>query len=340
MDLEKLQIILKSEPRYRQQQARQAIFKLLISDWNEVTNLPKDLREKLKADLPLAVSAKVFKDQKSEKALIELADGLKIEAVLIYNADGRQTVCVSSQVGCPLGCEFCATGRMGFKRNLTAGEIIDQVLFFARPLHLVGKRVDNVVFMGMGEPFMNWPAVKEAIEILNDKDGLNISARSLSISTCGLPSGIYELIKFPLPVNLAISLHAATDNLRQQLMPIAKKYKIRKIWEALKDYLNVKNRKVMIEYLMMNEINDLPLEAKKLAELILELPLTLVVVNLIPYNETGKFKASPLVRVKRFKTELNKHGIEVTVRESAGEKVFGACGQLAGERPKFKKTNR
>ena len=335
MELLAIKKILADQPAYRHKQVQQAIYHDLISDWEEATTLPKDLRARLAQEISLFIDAKIVSDGATRKAAITLADGNIIESVLIKNADGRNTVCVSSQVGCALGCLFCATGASGFKRNLTAEEIISQALLFARELKKADERIDNVVFMGMGEPFLNWDNVAEAIKTFNDEAGLNIAARSISISTCGITGGIRALIKFPLQVNLALSLHSASDRLREDLMPISKKYSIRSVFDALKDYLNEKNRKVMIEYLMIDGVNDSSKQADELADLLEEIPKHLIMVNLIPYNSAGKsdrFKPSPDGKIKAFKIALGRRGFEATVRESLGGSIAGACGQLAGKK--------
>lgn len=320
------------QPTYRKKQIQEAVYKQLISDWDEALTLPKDLRDKLKQAVPLEIPAKVVNDGRTRKAVITLADGLKIEAVLITNRDGRHTVCVSSQVGCPMACTFCATGKMGFSRNLTTQEIVNQVLLFSRELKKSGDRVDNVVFMGMGEPLLNLYNVLEAIELINSPEGLEIGARSISISTCGMPEGIREIIEFPLQINLAISLHAPNDELRGELMPVASQYFIKEIWRELKNYIAAKKRKVMIEYVMIDNINDNELYAEELAGLITELPKGLTMVNLIPYNPTGKYRSSPKNQIQKFKQVLEEHGIEVIVRESFGGEISGACGQLANKK--------
>jgi len=332
MDLSSLNKILANQPSYRYRQVREAIFKQLIGNWEEARNLPKELREKLIAECPLEIDAEESRDRRSAKAVIYLTDGSIIESVLINNSDGRHTVCVSSQVGCPIGCDFCATGQNGFKRNLTADEIVLQALFFARQLKAENDRVDNIVFMGMGEPFLNTDNVLRAVEALNDKEGLNIGARSISISTIGIIEGIKKLAKFPLQVNLALSLHAPNDKLRDQLVPINKKYPIKKIWPALENYLRETNRKVMIEYVMIDGVNDSGKLAEELAQLISQLPKKLIMVNLIPYNPTGSYKASPASRLEAFKNILGRQGIEAVIRESLGQNIFGACGQLAGKK--------
>lgn len=334
MDSLAIKKILADQPNYRHKQVQEAVYQQLISDWEEATVLPKDLRGRLAQEAPLEIKAEIIADGAIEKAALALADGNLIESVLIKNADGRNTVCVSSQVGCALGCAFCATGQNGYKRNLTAEEIVSQVLLFARRLKKSAARADNVVFMGMGEPFLNWDNVSEAIRILNDKDGLNIAARAISISTCGITAGIRALIKFPLQVNLALSLHAPNDKLRQELMPIAKKYPLKNIFDALKDYLNDKNRKAMIEYLMIDGVNDSASLADELADLLEDIPKHLLIINLIPFNpiSASKFRPSPMNKIKGFKNSLGRRGYEATIRESLGGSLSGACGQLAGKK--------
>ena len=217
MDITNLEKVLEGESKFRLKQAREAIFKNFISDWSEATFFTKDLRDKLNKEcsLPIIADVLVSKKEDSIKARITLKDGLMIESVLMRHNDNRNTVCVSSQVGCPLGCLFCATGKMGLKRNLTADEIIEQVLFFSRLLKKEGAKVTNVTFMGMGEPFLNYDNVWEAVKILNDAKYFNIGVRSISISTAGIIEGIKKFSTESLHVNLAISLHAPNDKLRR-----------------------------------------------------------------------------------------------------------------------------
>jgi 23S rRNA (adenine2503-C2)-methyltransferase len=329
MNLTQLGETLKKEPSYRLKQVKKAVFQDLIDDWSQVTNLPLYLREILNKTCSLLINGEFFvsKDEKTVKALITLNDDLKIESVLMRHKE-RNTVCVSSQVGCPLGCVFCATGKMGFKRNLEDFEIVEQVLFFARYLKESKARVTNVVFMGMGEPFLNYENVISAIKILNDKEGLNLGARKFSISTVGIIEGIKKLTEEKLEINLAISLHAPDDELRSKLMPIGKKYKIEKILEAVDDYIKKTNRKVMFEYLMIKDVNDSEDSAKKLIKLMRR---RLYLVNLISYNPTADFQPSPNERIKKFKSVLEKAGVYVTERYRFGREIKAACGQLAGK---------
>jgi len=320
---------LKNEPKFRLKQVKQAVFCDLIENWNEAQSLPKELREKLQENIPLDIKSEisVSDDKQTIKVLIILEDGSKIESVLMRYKE-RNSVCVSSQVGCPLNCSFCATGKLGFKRNLTSDEIVSQVLFFDRYLKSDKERVSNVVFMGMGEPFLNYDNVLGAVKILNDKDGLNIGMRRISISTSGIVEGIEKLEQENIDVNLAISLHAPNDELRKRLMPIAQKYSIAEILRAVNGYIYLTGRKVMFEYIMIKDVNDSEECAEELAKLMNH---KLYMVNLISYNPTGIFKASPPDRIKRFKEFLETRGVEVTQRYKFGKGIKGACGQLAGE---------
>lgn len=325
MDLIQLNKILEKEPSYRIKQVKLALYDGLIKNWNEVKTLPLSLRDTLNKECPLSIDAQVLasKDKNTIKALITLKDDLKIETVLMKHKDGRNTVCVSSQVGCPLNCAFCATGKLGFERNLGTFEIVEQVLFFSR--HLKGKgRVSNVVFMGMGEPFLNYDNVIESIKILNDKDSLNIGARHISISTAGVIEGINRLSEEKLQINLSVSLHAPNNDLRSELMPINDKHSIEELLESVDDYINKTNRKVMFEYLMLKDVNDSNIQAQELARLMRS---PLYFLNLIEYNPTGVFE--PSIRMKEFKELLEKRGVQVTQRYRFGQNIQAACGQLA-----------
>lgn len=347
MDLENLEKVLIKEPKYRLKQAREAVFKNFISDWNEATFLPLPLREKLNKECPLSIKADVLvsKEKTSSakasavKARITLKDGLQIETVLMRHKGGRNTVCVSSQVGCPLGCLFCATGKMGFKRNLTSDEILEQAIFFSRYLKKIVPsdseglplRVTNVTFMGMGEPFLNYENVLDAIRILNNKDYFNIGARSISVSTAGIIEGIEKFTKEnlegrTLQINLAISLHAPNNKLRSELMPISRKYSLEAVLESVDGYIKAAKRKVMFEYVLIKDVNDSDECAKELAELMRR---KLYFVNLILYNKTGSFLPSTTKRVESFKKILKKAGINFVQRYRFGDDIQAACGQFA-----------
>jgi len=333
MNLHNLEKALAGEPAYRLKQAKKAVFEQLISDWQEATIFPVALREKLNQECPLGIEAEIFPSGagKAVKAQLTLKDGLKIETVLMRHKEERNTVCVSSAVGCPMGCLFCATGKLGLKRNLTADEIVEQVLFFSRYLAKEKDRVDNVVFMGMGEPFLNYDNVMKAIRIINSKEGFNIGARKISISTVGVTEGIRKLANENLQVNLAISLHAPNNKIRLKIIPTTKKYSIEKILTAVNEYIDKTNRKVMFEYLMINDLNDNEPAARELARLMKK---PLYFVNLIMYNPTGVFSPSTEVRILRFKEILRKNRINFSERFRFGREVKAACGQLVADNRK------
>ncbi|MDP3955368.1 MAG: 23S rRNA (adenine(2503)-C(2))-methyltransferase RlmN [bacterium] len=324
MNLDKIQSVLLNEPKFRLAQIEKLIFEDLIENWQEATTLPLSLRESLNEKFPLSFINKtnVSEDKKTIKALLTLEDGAKIETVLMRFKD-RNTVCVSSQVGCPLGCLFCATGQMGYKRNLTTSEIITQVLHFARLLKPEKQKITNVVFMGMGEPFLNYENVLASINILNQKMGLG--ARRFSISTCGITEGIEKLSDEPMENNLAISLHAPNDELRTRLMPVNKKYPLTELLKSVNNYIKKTRRKVMFEYVLLGGVNDSVSQAVALAKLMRH---PLYHLNLIRYNETGVFKSSKPGCVKVFKKVLEKEGISFTERYRFGTEIKAACGQL------------
>lgn len=337
MNLSILHQVIKDEAKFRHSQIEQAVFVDLIDNWDQATVLPKSLREKLNAECPLDIPAELIKTsgrkESTIKALIKLEDGKEIEAVLIRQPGARNTVCVSSQVGCPLHCAFCATGQLGFSRNLKAHEIVEQVLLFMRELKKEGgdEKIDNIVFMGMGEPFLNYIEVIKALKWLNDPESFNFGARRLSVSTAGITEGIRKIGGEKIQVNLAISLHFATDLSRRRYMPIAEKYPLEKLMAAAQEYVRKSGRKVMFEYLLIKDINDSENDAKLLASLMTD---SLYMVNLIPYNPTGRFQASPEERIVSFQKTLENAGVNVTRRRSYGSDISAACGQLAASRKK------
>lgn len=338
MDISQLSSVLADQPKFRYQQINQAVFKEFVSTWDEVSNLPKNLREKLAEFCPLEIKAKLFKDQKQSKgakALIYLSDGEAVETVLIRQSSSsgrvRNTVCLSSQVGCPLACSFCATGQAGFNRNLSSAEIVEQAVFWERYLKTIGpeQKINNVVFMGMGEPLLNYDQFIKAVKFLNNPETLNIGARHISVSTAGIVDKIKRLAGEKLQINLAISLHAPNDGLRASLMPVARKYSLREIFQAVDNYIKKTSRRVMFEYLLIKGVNDHDQEAQELVE---ELKKPLYFVNLIPYNETGgHFRAPDSRRVEAFHDILMKGGVPATIRRSFGEEIAAACGQLRGQ---------
>jgi len=322
------------EKPFRFKQVRAAFFGRLISDWDEATDLPAGLRATLKKDVPISTAEPI--DQASSKrgdttkTLSRLADGNLIETVLMRHRDGRNTVCVSSQAGCAMKCTFCATGKSGFKRNLTADEIVDQVLHYARLLKKDDAHVANVVFMGMGEPMHNYDAVMEAVRTLNSEDGLEIGSRRISISTCGIVPGIHRLAVEPLQLNLAISLHAPNEALRSKLMPVNAAYPLGRLMDAVRSYVEATNRRVLFEYLLIDGVNDTPELADELARLLAGNHL--YHVNLIRFHRTGGFSPSPRERRDAFLARLKARGISATHRVSFGEDIRAACGQLAASR--------
>lgn len=335
MNLSKLQTILDTEPKYRSKQIYHALYVNLINDWDEASGLPKELREKLKKECPIALKSEqqMSDEKRTVKAVMDF-DGDKIECVLMKHKD-RNTVCVSSQVGCPLACDFCATGKMGFKRNLSAQEIVAQVLFFARLLKESEQRVSNVVFMGMGEPFLNYSEVMRAVKILNDKEGLNIGARKISISTVGVIDGINRLSKEKLQINLAVSLHASNDKLRSEIMPVNKNYPLKSLLLAINKYIQETNRQVLIEYVLLKDVNDSAEQAEELGKLLKDNLGSLFSVNIISYNIShtiGDYLPSEREQIKKFKKILENKGILVTERYRFGRDIKAACGQLVTEK--------
>jgi 23S rRNA (adenine2503-C2)-methyltransferase len=318
------------EPAYRARQLWAWIWRRLATDYWEMTDLPKALRARLASELPLTLprpgALQLDAEEGTEKVLLRYSDGQAVEVVLMRQPP-RRTICISTQVGCPVGCAFCATGRMGFIRNLTAGEIAAQVLHYARILARSGERVTNVVVMGMGEPLLNYDATLKAIRNLNDPHGFALGARRFTVSTVGVVPGIYRLAEEGLQVKLAISLHAPRDELRLKLVPLADRWPIAEIMRAADAYVKATGRRVSYEYVLLSGVNDSPREARELARL---LSGRLAHVNLIPFNPAPgiPFERPREARVEAFRRELLRRGIEVTVRRSRGVRIRAGCGQL------------
>jgi len=318
------------EPPFRARQLFGWIYQSLASDFAAMTSLPLAYRQKLDGCamitslLPLQSISSA--DGLTTKVLLELRDNETIESVWM-RYEGRHSVCVSSQVGCALHCPFCATGQSGFTRNLTPGEIVEQVLHFARRLRKEGGAVSNVVLMGMGEPLANYDAVWHAIRILNDARGFGLGARRFTISTAGLVPGIRRMIQEELEVGLAISLHAANNALRDQLVPVNKRHPLPELIAACRDYAHETGRRVSFEYALIQEVNDDPLQARELGQLLRGL---LCHVNLIPLNPTTRcdYRPASRERILAFRRELNRWGIPNTVRLERGVDIEAGCGQL------------
>lgn len=330
------------KPSFRVKQLYQWIYQRYVDDFNSMHTLPKNLRNELKGKytiLPLLVKKQEKSNDGSIKYLFSLHDGATVEAVLLpmkkeeIDEDGKRmrhakyTICVSSQVGCKIGCSFCLTAKGGFIRNLSAGEIVAQVLLIKKLNNIDAQRRVNIVYMGMGEPLDNLPNVSKAVKIFTDIDGLSISAKRQTISTSGLSSQIKKLGKMDLGVLLAISLHAVDDKLREELMPINKAYNITSIIQAVKEFPVDLRKRVMFEYLVMKDINDDIKSAKKLVALLHGIRAK---VNLIYFNphEGSLYKRPNQKDVEAFRDYLNNHGMICTIRESKGLDISAACGQL------------
>ena len=330
-----------SEPRFRADQTWNGLYKTLWTQPSDFSTLPKDLRSKIEAAFtlsPITPDVRLHSsDGETEKMLFRLAEGGAVETVLM-NYDRRRTLCISTQVGCAMGCTFCATGQMGFTRNLSSGEIIAQILHYEKQLALEGQHVTNVVFMGMGEPFHNYDNVIKAIDTLNTADGLRFGARRFTISTSGLVPKIRQFADETRQVNLAISLHATSDEKRSRMMPVNKRYPINELMEACRYYLEKTSRRITFEWALIYDENDTEEEAHKLASLLKGMVCH---VNTIPLNPTFGYngKATSPERAKRFKEILETNGIPCTIRLRRGIDIQAGCGQLASERRSAEKND-
>jgi 23S rRNA (adenine2503-C2)-methyltransferase len=329
------------QPAYRARQVWERVC-AGAGSYEEMTSLPKDLRSKLGKLVPfstLKLERRLEARDGTVKALFHTHDGHPVESVLMRYRGGRRSVCISTQSGCPLKCAFCASGQMGFRRNLSAWEIVEQALFFLRDIASTeGDRSDpeatakpepatglsNAALMGMGEPLMNLEAVLTTVRALPD---LGIGLRHTAISTAGWVPGIDRLADEGLPVKLALSLHAPDDELRRTLMPVTARFSIAEVLAACKRFYAVRRRKVLVEYLMLAGVNDHREQARALARL---LNPKIFKLNLIPYNETGAFRGSSRAAIDDFRETLAKSKLEATVRVARGREIEAACGQLAG----------
>ena len=333
------------QPAYRADQIDRWLYRDLVTNFDAMTNLPRDLRDRLQAETKIGVPPVITEtksaDGMTRKALLKLDDGQTIETVLMLYADApnspgfdestdikRRTICISTQVGCPIGCPFCATGQAGYIRNLTAGEIVAQVLHYAR----THSPITNIVIMGMGEPFMKFDVTWQAIESLTHSNRFGLGARRLTVSTSGEVPGIEKLANADLQINLAISLHAPDDELRNTLVPLNRKYPLKPLMRAVRDYIKKTNRRVTFEYALMSKVNDTSEQAKALAHILRGM---LCHVNLIPLNPTKSslYQRSSRESVLKFETVLREAGIQTTVRVEKGIEIAAGCGQLRQARP-------
>ncbi len=327
MTIENLEKYLEQigEKKYKAIQIYDWLYRERVSDFDKFTNLKKELRSKLKEDFSMQRLSIIKRevDTLAEKYLFLLHDGEMVEAVLMRHDYGL-SVCVSSEVGCNMGCAFCESGRLKKVRNLSAYEMTLQIMMIE---DLIKEKISRVVIMGIGEPLDNYDNVIDFIKIINHDHGLSIGARHITLSTCGIIPKIKELMNLNLQINLAISLHAPNDELRSSLMPVNKVYSLKELLPVLKEYIKVTNRRITIEYVMLNMVNDTTKCAKELAHLLKGMN---VYVNLIPYNETNhiEFTKSSDARIQKFYDTLKKCHINVTIRKSFGAKISGACGQL------------
>ena len=328
MDLAKLKEFLDSQnlPAFRFRQIVKNYYSGRYANFDQMTDLSLGLRSQLSTQFSLysVVEEKIIGDQSTQKVLLKLEDNQKIESVLM-NYDDWITACVSSQVGCALNCQFCATGKMGFIRNLNPEEIIDQIIYWNQKIS--PSFVGRVVFMGMGEPFLNWDNLLAALEIINSSTGLNIGARKISISTAGVADKIIEFANLDTQINLAISLHSANQSFRETIMPIAKKYNLEELKKACLYYVNKTNRQLFFEYALTDK-NTSQNDAQLLANFIHSHHLFFV--NLIPLNpvEDG-LDCATKEQQEKFMNSLDQLGIIYSLRRSFGQKFSAACGQLA-----------
>lgn len=325
-------------PKYRIGQFNKSYYQDFVNSYDEITTFPKDLRDKLKETLPFSslTLQKEFisKDKGTIKYLFERISNNKcFETVLMKHRDGRNTVCVSCMIGCPVGCVFCATGKMGFIDNLSSNEIVDQILFVARKLKIEKLKITNIVFMGMGEPLLNLENVLKAIEIITDENKMAMSVRRITISTSGIISKMKELLKLKYKGRLALSLHAPNQQLREKLIPIAKNNPIEELVLLMKQHAARTQKQVSFEYILIDGVNDTPKHALELVRL---LNFNFAHVNLIPYNqiEGQRFQKSKMKNIKDFEGILTEAQVSNTLRVTMGDDIKAACGQLAGNKLK------
>jgi 23S rRNA (adenine2503-C2)-methyltransferase len=324
----------RGEPAYRSRQIRRAIARSTSADWKGLTDLPMGLRDALERSFRWSAVELAHEtrsaDGETRKALLRLHDGHHIESVLMPHHGARNSVCFSTQAGCPMACAFCATGEMGLVRNLTVGEIVDQIRHWQRELVARRERVSHVVAMGMGEPLANLDATVAAVRMLIDPELFGISPRRVTISTVGVVPAMDELGALDLPMNLAVSIHAPNDEIRSQIVPLNKRWKIDEVLAASKRYVERTKRRITFEYVLLSGVNDSEANATELAERIARLGrVGDYHVNLIPVNAgPGGFSRPPVARMERFAEVLQEHGIAATLRISKGQDIAAGCGQL------------
>lgn len=329
-DLEKYFLNM-NEKKFKALQVFEWIYDKKVTSFYEMTNIKKELQEKLEKDFSfnLITIEKKQEDKGVKKYLFKLFDGNYVEAVLMEHDYGL-SICVSSEVGCNMGCAFCESGRLKKVRNLGTYEMVEQIMLVEADIK---KRISSVVIMGIGEPLDNYDNVMDFIKIINDPKGIAIGARHITLSTCGIVPKLRDLMEENIQINLAISLHAPNSELRDKLMPINKAYKLDLLMSTIKEYISKTNRRVTIEYVMLDGVNDRESHANELASLLKGLN---VYVNLIPYNETNhiEYKRADKEQIMKFYDTLKKRGINVTIRKEFGSKIDAACGQLRSKEVK------
>ncbi len=344
--LDSLQAYMASrgQPKFRAQQVLDWLYKKRARSWEAMSNLPKPLRDQLESDFEIAPSKRVLAKEsadETEKLLLQLGDNAMIETVVIRapqigvgQESSRKTICISTQVGCAYGCRFCASGLAGWKRDLSTGEIVSQLIHVCHLEDATTQRAseeiasfDNIVVMGMGEPMANYKNLLPALRILNAPWGLNFGARRITISTSGVVPRILELADEPEQFRLAVSLHGATNEVRDQIMPVNRKYPLEQLIPAIKKYAETKGRMVTLEFILIEEINDTLEQADELIKIALDLRAH---VNLIPYNtvEGLEWKRPSVARQDVFYHRLKNHGVSATIRREKGHDIAAACGQL------------
>lgn len=321
--------INKSEKKFKGQQVFDWLYRKRVSSFDDMTNIKKEIIDMLKNDFDIKTVSitKVERDVDVNKYLFKLKDDEKVEAVLMNHIYGN-SLCISTQVGCNMGCKFCESGRLKKVRNLETHEMIEQILLVEEEC---GKRISHVVVMGIGEPFDNYDNLVKFIEIINNPKGLELGSRHITVSTCGVVPKIKEFMKLPYQVNLAISLHAPNNEIRNSIMPINKAYPIEVLMATLNEYIKETNRRVTFEYILLDGVNDSDKCAKELADLVKGMNCY---INLIPYNETNNisYKRTKSLNISRFYDILKKNRINVTIRREYGSNISAACGQLRSKK--------